>query len=290
MPHAGRATYEFIERLMERLPCFEILLGNDIDKIPVALTEFLARRQYASAPAPSDKEQNEKADRPFVSVIIPVYNGAHFLHEAVDSIIAQDYSPLEIIVVDDGSTDDLKGAVRELNVDVRFLEQINLGPAAARNLGIRNAVGEVFAFLDVDDLFPRDMLSILVARLIERPELDVVQGYGQLMRSDAIDGTQGFIGGARGLFPYSLSTALYRRCAFEKIGLFDGELRFSEDTDWFARAREKSLCIERLEQVTLHIRRHDGNMTKNKNLNELGTLRLFKKALDRRRGRDIDRT
>jgi glycosyltransferase involved in cell wall biosynthesis len=230
------------------------------------------------------------AEEPFISVVIPVYNGAHFLREAIDSILAQNYSPLEIIVVDDGSTDDLRAAVRGLRVDVRFLAQDNRGPGAARNLGIRNAAGEFFAFLDVDDLWPHDMLGILAARLVEYPDLDVVQGFGQFMRSDTPDGAQEFIGSARESFPYFLSAGLYRRRAFEQIGLFDADLRFSEDTDWFVRAHEKGLGIERLEQVTLRIRRHDGNMTRNKNLQELGALRLFKKALERRRGRDAQKS
>ena len=201
LPHAGRATYEFIERLMERLPCYKILLGHDIDGIPAALTAFLARPQGTSVSARGYKEQGEKTDNPFVSVVIPVYNGSHFLREAVDSILSQNYSPLEIIVVDDGSTDDLKGVIHGLNVDVRLLGQQNLGPAAARNLGIRNAAGELFAFLDPDDLWPRDMLTNLATRLVERPELDIVHGYGQLMRSDPVGGDLEFIGSAREIFP-----------------------------------------------------------------------------------------
>jgi hypothetical protein len=281
LPHAGRTTHEFIARLIARLECHTLLLGQEIDQIPAAIAAYLAAR----TPTPSQPTASEPAkrdDRPLISVIIPVYNGAHFLRDCVASILAQSYANLEIIVVDDGSTDDLRGAVRDLSVDVRFFSQHNSGPAAARNLGIRNAVGELFAFLDVDDLWPEDMLGLLVARLMERPDLDVVHGYGQLMRLDT-DGAHEFIGSARESFPYFLSAALYRRRAFEAVGLFDADLRFSEDTDWFTRAREKSLAIERLEQVTLRIRRHDGNMTRGKNLRELGALRFFKKALDRRR-------
>lgn len=110
-----------------------------------------------------------------------------------------------------------------------------------------------------------------------------MQGYAQLIRSSSIDGSQEFIGSARKSFPYFISAALYRRRAFQQIGLFDPGLRFGEDSDWFTRARESGLRTERLEQVTLRIRRHEGNMTKNKNLRELGALRLFKRALDRRR-------
>jgi hypothetical protein len=283
LPHSGRATHEFIERLTDSLPCYEVVLGSNIREIPAALAAFLSRPSGPVVSTAAKIKPYEIVDRPFLSVVIPVYNGAHFLPQAVESILAQDYSPLEIIVVDDGSTDDLKSVVSRLNLDLRFLSQHNQGPGPARNLGIRNSSGELLAFLDVDDQWPNDMLRTLSARLIDQPDLDVVHGYGQLIRSSSIDGSQEFIGSARESFPYFISAALYRRRAFQEIGLFDPELRFSEDSDWFTRARESGLRTERLEQVTLRIRRHEGNMTKNKNLRELGALRLFKKALDRRR-------
>jgi hypothetical protein len=289
LPHAGRATYEFIQGLTERLPCYEILLGRDIDSIPSALTTFLARPEAAVVPTCEPVTNDARSAYPFATVIIPVYNGAHFLRGAIDSVLAQNYSPLEIIVVDDGSSDNLKGAVRELNADVRFFEQRNSGPAAARNLGIRNATGEFFAFLDVDDLWPQDTLSTLADRLIEQPELDVVYGYGQLMRSDESGKAPEFIGNARESFPYYIGSALYRRRAFDQVGLFDEGLLFDEDTDWFGRARETGLGIERLDRITLLVRRHDGNMTKNSRLRELGALRVFKKALDRSRGSEPKR-
>ncbi|HEY5346745.1 MAG TPA: glycosyltransferase family A protein, partial [Rhizomicrobium sp.] len=179
--------------------------------------------------------------------------------------------------------------VQRLNMDVRFLEQHNLGPAAARNLGIRNAAGELIAFLDVDDLWPRDTLAALAERLAERPELDIVQGHGQLVRTDGTDGAPEFIGSAGESFPYYIGAALYRRRAFEQVGLFDPELRFGEDTDWFVRAHEKGLGIEKLDRVTLLVRRHDANMTKSRTLQELGALRVFKKALDRKRVQDTNR-
>lgn len=282
LPHAGRATHEFIHRLMHRLPCYEILLGEDIGAIPAAVRRFLADAGNLSGAGATDAATAGPGDRPFISVIIPVYNGAGFLRESVASVVAQHYSPLEIIVVDDGSEEDVEAAVRALNVDVRLFRQDNAGPAAARNLGIRNAAGELLAFLDVDDLWPPGMLAGLAGHLNAHAELDIVHGYGQLMRSDA-DGEPEFIGSARETFPYYLAAALYRRRAFETVGLFDTELRFGEDTDWFTRAGEKGLRVERLEQVTLHIRRHGGNMTRDKNLRELGTLRIFKKLLDRRR-------
>ena len=80
-----------------------------------------------------------------------------------------------------------------------------------------------------------------------------------------------------------IGAALYRRRAFETIGLFDPHLRFSEDSDWFTRAREGGLMVKRLEQVTLLVRRHGDNMTSGKSMVELNALQVLKKALDRKR-------
>ena len=77
--------------------------------------------------------------------------------------------------------------------------------------------------------------------------------------------------------------SLFRRRAFERVGLFDPELRFAEDADWFYRAHEVGCPILRLPDVTLHVRRHDRNMTRGKTIVELGTLRMLKKKLDRSR-------
>jgi GT2 family glycosyltransferase len=288
LPHAGRATFELIEGLMERLPCYDMLLGSDVSRVPAALAGLIAQVTDGAAGGVR-QDAAATADRPFVSVIIPVHNGARFLRDAVRSILAQNYTPLEIIVVDDGSTDDLASAVRALDADVRLIWQANRGPAAARNLGIRNAAGELLAFLDVDDFWPRHGLASLAAHLTERPELDVVQGYAQLVRANDDGEIQEFVGSAAETFPDSVSTALYRRRAFELNGLFDPELRFGEDTDWFTRAREKGVAVERVEQVTLLVRRHADNMTRGKDFREIGALRVFKKALDRRRAKAIER-
>ena len=92
------------------------------------------------------------------------------------------------------------------------------------------------------------------------------------------------MGSPRESFPWYISAALFRREAFTKVGPFDETLRFGEDSDWFKRAAESALTIERLPSVSLLIRRHAGNMTRGKSMVELNVLRVFKKALDRQRG------
>jgi glycosyltransferase involved in cell wall biosynthesis len=217
--------------------------------------------------------------QPLVSVIIPVRDGADFIGDAVGSIIAQGYPNLEIIIIDDGSTDDLVGAVRALPVDVRLFHHTDLGPAEARNVGIRNASADFIAFLDADDLWPEERLAGMVRHLCDEPEALVVHGFSQLMQRDAA-GDYDYIGNPREAFDCYIGAGLYRRSAFERVGLFDPRLRFGEDIDWFARASRQELRIDRLDQVSLLVRRHDRNMTRDRTVAELSPLLLVKKMLD----------
>jgi len=115
------------------------------------------------------------------------------------------------------------------------------------------------------------------------PTLEIVHGYGQLMEREDASDSYSYVGNPLESYPYYIGAALYRRSAFEKVGLFDTDLDFSEDSDWYTRAAESGLGIERLDHVTLFVRRHDSNMTRDKSLVELGALRVLKKALDRKR-------
>jgi glycosyltransferase involved in cell wall biosynthesis len=227
---------------------------------------------------------------PLVSVIIPVYNGARFLPDAIASILKQNYPSIEVIVVDDGSADDIDAVVAALPVEVRYFKQQNAGAAAARNRGIKDASAELIAFLDVDDLWPEGVLELLVKILEQNPLYDVVRGFAQLMALSKNNGHFEYICSPKEAFPYSVGHGLYRRSAFQKVGLFDVELKFGEDQDWFIRAREKGLKIEQLDQVTLLVRRHDRNMTRGKSVVELNTLRVLKKILDRRRAETASTT
>jgi len=130
-------------------------------------------------------------DQPLISAIVPVYNGAGFLKDAVDAILGQRYPRIEIIVVDDGSTDNIDEVVASLPVEVRYFKQRNGGAAAARNRGIKEAAGDLIAFLDVDDIWPENNLISLVDTLDGHPEIAVVHGHGQLMEQKTGDGPLG---------------------------------------------------------------------------------------------------
>jgi len=216
---------------------------------------------------------------PLVSVVIPVFNGERFLREAVESVLAQKYSPLEIIMVDDGSTDGTADVARSLPETVRYLHQTNQGPAAARNRGIERAQGSLIAFADADDLWPEDKLALQLPYLMRDPAAEIVMGrIQQVLLSET--GAENF---AEPAFSVNLGSAIIRKSVFERVGLFDETMRYSEDVDWFMRAREGGAAIVTIDAVTLLYRQHDQNMTRGKSTSELNVLKALKRSLDRRR-------
>ncbi|QXQ07936.1 glycosyltransferase [Sphingosinicellaceae bacterium] len=269
LPHAGQATVDFIAGVLARLPRHRLVLGRDFARVPEAVAALSEQPVTASSP--------RVATAPLVSVIVPVFNGAHFLPEAIASVLAQNYPAFEIIVVDDGSTDDIAAAVAALPAEVRFLRQANGGPAAARNHGIRAASADLIAFVDVDDLWPAGKLAAALAWLAEHPETDVVIGRAQLIEYGS------FVGSPADSFACYIGAGLFRRSAFDRNGLFDPLLRFAEDVDWFASAERNGLAVDRLEQIMLNVRRHPGNSTRGKTGIELLPLHLARKALQRKR-------
>lgn len=281
LPHAGTRTHEVIGRLVDAVPGLTIHLGTDLAGVSRAIRGLLGEDDATLRGRAAPQVPGPTGVLPLVSVILPVYNGARFLPDAVFNLRAQGYPALEIIVVDDGSTDNVADVAAALPVDVRFFRQDNAGPAAARNRGIRDASGDVIAFLDADDLWPDGNLALMVRRLLDHPDAAAVHGRAQLFR-DA-DGRREFLGNPAESFPFYIGAGVYRRSAFETVGLFDADLRFGEDTDWFNRAAERKVTILKVDEVTLLVRRHEANMTRGKSLIELNTLRLFKKAIDRQR-------
>jgi glycosyltransferase involved in cell wall biosynthesis len=221
---------------------------------------------------------------PLVSVIIPVRNGAHFLADAIASIKAQDYEPIEVVVVDDGSTDDVESALTGAALNLRYIRQALSGPSAARNRGIREAQGELIAFLDADDLWPPGNLLLLLAEMLNDRSCDVVHGYAQLLRHISDSGTYEFVGNPLEVFHDYLGGALYRRSAFEKVGLLDETLAYFEDVDWFYRARDEGLVVSRLPLVSLYVRRHEANLTHGDTQREFSFAAL-KKIMARKRRR-----
>ena len=191
---------------------------------------------------------------PLLSVVIPAYNAERFLAEALASVFRNGVLPLEVIVVDDGSTDGTKDAVAGL--PVRYLRAEHRGVAAARNIGWRAARGELLAWLDADDRWSPGRLEKQLAALASQESSDIVYGHVQQFRSDS-EGESLFGPPLPGRLP---GTMLVRREAFARVGGFDEALRVGEFMDWLVRSRQHALNEVMLESVCLERRIHDSNL------------------------------
>jgi glycosyltransferase involved in cell wall biosynthesis len=218
---------------------------------------------------------------PLVSVIVPAYNAERFLGDAIQSIHGQNYPSIQLIVVDDGSTDKTAEIAQRFGNQIEYVFQQNAGPAAARNRGIALARGEFIAFLDADDLWTTGKLTDQVAFLLRDLECDVILGR---MRHEWLEGAEE----PDPLYEAPIITVnvgmgLYRRKVFDLVGRFDESLRFAEDHDWFLRAREAAISMKVLDQVVLVYRRHGGNMTVDRKAARLPITGVLQRSLERRR-------
>lgn len=215
---------------------------------------------------------------PTVSVIIPTFNRAGLVVQAIHSVLNQTIAPCEIIVVDDGSTDETRETVTALGERVQYLYRPNGGAAAARNTGIRASTGELIAFLDADDLWAPEALEWRIAKFLEphEPSPDIVLGLLQridMANSQAIYGPWA----AR-----SFCTALVRRAAFDRVGLLDESLEYAEDIDWFLRVREHNLPVVFVTRVLAYYRIHGNSLMADTHKAKLYTLQAVNKSLARR--------
>ncbi len=220
-----------------------------------------------------------------VSVIIPVYQGEAYLGEAIRSALSQTHPPLEVLVIDDGSTDRTREIVTAYGAPVRYVHQTNAGPAAARNRGLRLARGDAIAFLDADDLWTPHKLAQQTERLESGDPADVVLGYAQpiVSRADAVAADEFELSGQPALAQH-LGSALIRRSAFDRIGVLDESRLHCEDWDWFMRAREEGLRLLVHTDVVLYYRQHPESLTRgSQEMRKAEMLKTFKKSLDRRR-------
>lgn len=217
----------------------------------------------------------------FVSVILPVYNGQAFIADAIESILNQNFPTLELIVIDDGSTDRTAAIVSRYQTRLRYLYQPNQGPAAARNLGLQSMNGNIVGFIDADDLWPNGRLLKQLNFLEKNPDQLIVQGQLQyLCQSTDSPGWQAC---GQPFFSLSIASALFRKTAFEQIGFFDTNLRYCDDTDWLIRAQEQNLAITSRAEITLFYRRHEHNLTNQLEPFKHYTLQVLKKSLERKR-------
>jgi glycosyltransferase involved in cell wall biosynthesis len=225
---------------------------------------------------------------PIVSVVIPNYNYAHYLGDTLDSVFAQTYSHLELIVVDDGSQDESEALVRSYGKLIRFIRQNNQGVSVARNRGVQESKGQYIAFLDADDLWLPTKLEKQVQRLLDDPEIGLVHcGMQEIDRNGValenyLDGLEGWVSREMLLLKQPVilgagSTALVPRATFDALGGFDTRLGTSADWEFCYRVAVRQR-IGFVPEVLVRYRNHGNNMHANVKLMEHDILIGYKKA------------
>src|SRR6266581_946708 len=212
-------------------------------------------------------------DRPLVSVVIPCYNQAHFLREAIESVLAQTYPHFEVVVVDDGSTDNTAAVVAGYP-GVRYFRQENQGLAAARNTGLRHSVGERLVFLDADDRLMPHAIEVGLACFKDHPECAFVYGHSRFMTFDGslfhwqprprVEGDY-YLALLQGCPIFATGSVMYRREIFELVGGFDPSLSPAADYDLYYRIA-RQFPIRCHDQTIAEYRKHDTNMTRSSEL------------------------
>lgn len=225
-----------------------------------------------------------------ISVIIPVYNGARYIREAVRSALEQTLKPDEIIVVDDGSTDDTPRVLKALaETGIIAIRKGNAGAGSARNQGIETATGSLIAFLDADDVWLPEKLATQTRILREHSNIGYVvcnmeEFYSPELADELQDRTPLRNGSLSGMLP---SSALIRKSVFKKVGLFNTLWRTGEFMDWVLRANEASISSYQLKEILVRRRVHDTNLGRSAAASH-DYHHILKAALDRKRKRSSD--
>jgi glycosyltransferase involved in cell wall biosynthesis len=224
-----------------------------------------------------------------VSVIIPAYNCEKFINETLVSVINQSYSKLEIVVIDDGSTDGTRERVLSFKGQdsrIEYVNQSNSGVSAARNTGVSVSKGDYIAFLDADDVWLPDNISLKIEK-IESGDFGLVHSDAYIIKEDSsltgkiISGREGFL--LNDLLAWKEtqvsgpSGVLIKKEIIKDVGLFDTYLSTSADFDFFIRVAEK-FKIGRVAVPTWKYRTHSSNMHKNIANMEKDILYVFRKA------------
>ncbi len=226
--------------------------------------------------------------RESISVVVPTFNRPAYLVEAVASVLAQTIPAAELIVVDDGSTQDYTDCLAPFRDRVTYMRQSNAGIGAARNTGVALAAGDFLAFLDDDDLWLPEKLACQIAAFRQQPDLDVVYGHAEhFLSPEADDATRERLGRIAGkVLPTPLpSSMLIRRAAFERVGPFDPTLQLGVDMDWFARLSECGLVTTMLDATVYRRRLHATNINRTQRHEQPERLLVLKRVIDRRRAR-----
>jgi glycosyltransferase involved in cell wall biosynthesis len=194
---------------------------------------------------------------PLVSVIMAAYNAADHIGAALESVLAQEWSPLEVVVVDDGSTDGTAEIVRSYP-DVVYVRQENRGPSAARNAAVECSTGEFVANFDSDDLLPPTRIGDQVNFLLAHPHVGAVFGRQEWMNAPEWMARDAVYGDVDGI---PLSSVMFRREVFFELGGYDTTFVHGEDMDLLVRMRERGIEYHVIPEVVLYRRFQPSSLT-----------------------------
>lgn len=226
-----------------------------------------------------------------VSVIIPTYNYSRYVGQAIGAVLAQTLPATEIVVVDDGSTDDTAAEVEKFGEKVRYIKQENAGVCVARNRGVADSTGKYIAFLDADDIWEPEKLAKQIAKFSEDDQIGLVHCGMREFHSDTgetiamhLQGTEGWVAddlllweGLGVIGPGG--TIIVRRDAFENVGGFDESLKVGEDWDFCYRIARK-YKVGFVPELLVNYRNHGTNAHKNVAEMERGMGRFYQRAFD----------
>jgi glycosyltransferase involved in cell wall biosynthesis len=235
-------------------------------------------------------------NRPLASVVVPAFEAESFVAESIESVLAQTYSPIETIVVDDGSAD-ATAEIAAAYPEVTLIRQENAGPSAARNRGFAASSGEIVAFHDSDDAMTPEKMEVQVGHLLANPEVECVLAEQELVIEPGAElpfwaeGTK--VPTVMPPRPEEFAdepvvhpmTMVLRRETFLRVGGFDDALRPAEDFDWMLRAAELEVEFARLPEVLLRRRVHPASLTQDAAAARSALFRAFKARIERNRAR-----
>lgn len=219
-----------------------------------------------------------------VSVIIPFYNRSSFLIEAIDSILIQELTDIEIIAVDDGSTDDSFEKISQINDPrIKIVRQDNAGAAVARNNGVHIAKGEYICFIDSDDLWAPDKLKLQMMEIEKDNSINMVFGQVKEFYDKSVLNDNTFTKAEKIFVGYYAGAMLISKKDFLKVGDFQAKWRVAEFIDWYDRAKNLGLKESVLPGIVAYRRIHKGNIDRLYRPDVKQYVAVLKEALDRRR-------
>lgn len=219
-----------------------------------------------------------------ISVIIPVYNCDRYLSEAIKSVLNQTYKSLEIIIVDDGSTDKSAEIAKSFGDVIRYEFQSNSGLGATRNKGVELAKGDYLTFLDADDLWTENKLQLQIEAFNHNATLDMVFGnVQQFISPELLEELKAKIDLSLEFFKgYLAGTMMIKKESFNRVGYFSNNWELGEFIDWYLKAQEKKLQTLILPEILLKRRIHDTNMGIKKKDKLQDYVKIIKVSLDRK--------